>query len=226
MKLTPYLRNIILATPLLFLTLILFWIVSATLDLSLHWRVASLGALGWWIALLLRLPVIIIAKQIQSRHAQLITILASGPTEEITRLIFLLLIGLNIENAISLALGWAGIEIIYSLIQSAALANLEQKTDEKAEEAKAFLKIQGMDKSMQPSAPFWGIVERISANTLHLSFSLLLVANPLFIAITAPVHSGLNLLVTKLLKRSLVEAELLLLLISALVLTVSLMLVV
>jgi hypothetical protein len=137
----------------------------------------------------------------------------------------LLILGITVNNAYSLAIGWAAIEIIYSLVQVFAMGILKDRTDPKAIEAKELLKLQGMDKSLEPNAPFWSVFERLSANGLHLSFSLLLVVSPWLVLVTAPLHSGLNFLVTHLTKKSLAISEITLGMLSGLLVLTSLTLV-
>jgi hypothetical protein len=47
--------------------------------------------------------------------------------------------------------------------------------------------------ALEPSAPWWGLIERITASVLHIGFSLILAAQPLLAVVTAPVHSAVNL---------------------------------
>jgi hypothetical protein len=208
------LRNTLLSVPLLLLTLVPFVKLADHLNITLNWKFAVLGAFGWWIALLLRMPIMLIARKLPRKRATSIVIVVSGPAEESVRLIVLLIIGLTTRNAYSVGLGWAAIEIVYSVIQGIGLSTLQQRTDTKAKEAKAVLASMGMDKSLTPSAPFWGIAERFSANAIHLSMSLLLVVNPYLVLVTAPAHSLINMLLTKLIKRSMALAEISLLFIS------------
>jgi hypothetical protein len=215
MKFTNYLRNILIAAPFYVATLVPFIALAQYLQVNIQLGYVFLGALGWWIALILRLPAILAAKVIHDKESvQKITIGASGPTEELVRLALLVILGLTTENALSVCIGWAAIEIVYSLIQNVAMGVLDQKTDEKAMEAKEMLRQQGMEKSLEPSAPYWGILERLSANALHISFGLLLVVNPLLIAITAPLHSAFNFVVINLVKKSLAKAEIILAILS------------
>lgn len=211
MKLTPYFRSLLLATPLTILTLVPFIALAGVLDIEISLRYAAFGALGWWVALLLRAPVALLASRLGQQKGQSVIVMASGPAEEIVRCALLLTIGLTVENGYAVGLGWAAIEVVYALVQGAAMGALEQKTDQKAEEAKAMLRTMGMDKAMTPTAPYWGALERVSANALHISFSLLLVVSPYLVLLTAPLHSCLNILITRLLKRSMARAELVML---------------
>ncbi len=207
MRVTLYIRNLIVAVPLVVATLLPFVFLAGKLNISLEWRLVGFGALGWWLALLARGPVILLARKLTADKARTLVVSVSGPSEELVRLALLFILGLNIDNAYALGLGWAAVEIVYSLLQSFALGALAQRTDKKAKQAKALLEQQGMLKSMEPTAPFWGIVERLSANAIHVGLSLLLVFSPWLVVVTAPLHSTLNLLVTRLFKHSMAIAE-------------------
>lgn len=207
MRVTLYIRNLIVAVPLVVATLLPFVFLAGTLNILLEWRLVGFGALGWWLALLARGPVILLARKLTVDKARTLVVSVSGPSEELVRLALLFILGLNIDNAYALGLGWAAVEIVYSLLQSFALGALAQRTDKKAKQAKALLEQQGMLKSMEPTAPFWGIVERLSANAIHVGLSLLLVFSPWLVVVTAPLHSTLNLLVTRLFKHSMAIAE-------------------
>ena len=84
--LTPQLRNLLLSIPLLFATLLPYIWLAQQLELQLGLKVILLGALGWWLALLLRLPVILAVKKKLPDQARLPLVLASGPAEEMVRL--------------------------------------------------------------------------------------------------------------------------------------------
>jgi hypothetical protein len=47
--------------------------------------------------------------------------------------------------------------------------------------------------AIEPSAPWWGVLERITASALHIAFTLIIAAQPLLVVVTAPVHSAVNL---------------------------------
>lgn len=204
---STYTRNLLLAIPLTVLSLAPFaWIARAT-ELNLDLKLIGLGALGWWIALLLRLPVMLSAKNLPQQKGRTLVTLISGPAEEIVRLVLLLILGLTFKNAYLIGLGWATIEVVYSIVQGFGMAALQQKTDAKAMEAKELMKTMGMEEALKPSAPFWGIVERVGANALHISLGLVLIISPWLALATIPLHSAVNYLFTLGLKRSLALTE-------------------
>ena len=224
MKLTSYLRNILWATPLYILTPVPFFILALFLEIKLDFNYVLFGALGWWIALLLRTPVILYLKYKKTNleTSSNLMISFSGPTEEITRLVLLSLIGFNIPNASSIGLGWGMIEIIYGIIQIIGIGTLEQKTDAKALEAKAFMKQMGMDKTLASSTPFWGALERFSAIAIHIGFSLLLIRSPYIVIFTIPLHNLANFFVVKMNAKSIQKSQLVLLIIGCIILLSSL----
>ena len=207
LRFTPFMRNVAVAAPLLVLTLLPFTRLADWLGVELSTKLVLLGALGWWLALVLRVPVMLLAKSRFSDHARTIITAVSGPAEELVRLGFLLLIGLSVDNAVSLAIGWAAIEIVYALVQGVALGVLQQKDDEKARAAKGMMRLQGLDRALEDAAPFWGILERLSANALHMSFSLMLVISPWLVLIAIPLHSVANFLITGLMRSSFLLAQ-------------------
>jgi hypothetical protein len=206
---TPYIRNIILALPLYVLSIIPFIVIAGVLDIEIDTGYALLGALGWWLALLLRLPLILYskAKKLAFKLSNKLIIGASGPTEEITRLVLLSIIGITTGSAYSVGIGWASIEIIYGLVQIFGMGVLQQKNDKDAIEAKALMKQMGMEKSLEPSTPFWGALERISAGAIHIGFSLMLVLSPALVLITIPLHSFINFSVVRMNKQSIIKSQ-------------------
>ncbi|NOQ74864.1 MAG: YhfC family intramembrane metalloprotease [Crocinitomix sp.] len=225
-KLTPYIRNILWAAPLYFLVPLPFFLLAHFIDIKIDYNAVLLGALGWWVALLLRLPVILFVKlkKFEQKKSNKLIVGFSGPTEEVTRLVLLLIIGLNAPNAYSVGLGWAMIEIVYGLIQIIGIGVLEQKTDAKAIEAKNLMKQMGMDKSLAPSTPFWGALERVTAGAVHIGFSLLLVFSPYALIVTIPLHSFINFLVVKMNKTSIRKSQLNFLIIGCVILILGIIL--
>lgn len=227
MKLTPYFQNILWASPLYFLSPLPFFILAHYIDIKIDLSSVLLGVLGWWLALLIRIPLILFVKfkKIDQKKSNKLIVGFSGPAEEITRLILLLIIGLNFINAYSVGLGWAMIEVIYGLIQIIGLGVLEQKTDAQAEEAKTLMKQMGMDKTLAPSTPFWGALERVSSGAVHIGFSLILVFSPFAILLTIPFHSLINFFVVKMNKTSICKSQLGLLVIGSIILLLSILII-
>lgn len=220
MKLTPFFKNLLWAAPFYFATIVPFLALAQAFKFNFKAELLLYGALGWWIAFLLRIPILFLIqkKDLKQPKANQLTIGVSGPTEEITRYLLLTMIGLTSENAFYSGLGWAMIEIIYALIQVIGLGILDQKTDAKAQEAKRIMKQMGMDKTLLPSTPFWGALERLSANAIHIGFSLLLLWSPFVLILTIPTHSLINFYVVKTNRISLKKSQLTLLLVGCIIL--------
>jgi hypothetical protein len=165
--------------------------VALGADLALGPFVA--GSLGWLLALALRAPVAVVANRLlpdDRRRVGLVVAAASGPLEEIVRLGVVLLVGSTLGNALSIGLGWASIEVVYGFVNGVALLALAGRTDPEAEQARALLPLADV---LSPAAPFWGILERAWASLLHVSFTLLLAAQPLLVVVTIALHSATNL---------------------------------
>lgn len=209
LKLTPYIRNILWAFPLYILSPLPFIWLANFVDINIDFNSVLFGALGWWIALILRVPILLFVKKnkLEQKRSNKLVIGASGPTEEITRLVLLLVIGLTTTHAYSVGIGWGIIEVLYALIQIVGIGVLEQKTDSEAEEAKLLMKQMGMDKSLAPNTPFWGALERVSGNAIHIGFSLLLVFSPYILLLTIPLHSFINFFVVQTNKTSIRKSQ-------------------
>lgn len=225
-RFTPYIKNALSAIPLYFAALAPFIVLSYALEIELDTDYILLGALGWWLALLLRAPLILYAKnsKLPMEKSNRLIVGASGPAEETTRLILLVVIGLTSGNAYSVGIGWAAIEIIYGLTQVFGIGVLEQRTDKEAQEAKKLMKQAGMDKSLEPSTPFWGALERVSASALHIGFSLMLVFSPFMVTFTIPFHSAVNFGVLRANAVSVAKSQLTLLVVGLGILAVGLLL--
>ena len=206
---TPYIRNIILALPLYVLSIVPFIVVAGVLDIEIDTGYALLGAIGWWLALLLRLPLIFYskAKKLDFKLSNKLIIGASGPTEEITRVVLLSVIGITTGSAYSVGIGWASIEIVYGLVQILGMGVLQQKNDKDAKDAKTLMKQMGIEKSLEPSTPFWGALERVSAGAIHIGFSLMLVLSPFVVLVTMPLHSFVNFSLVRMNKQSILKSQ-------------------
>ncbi|MFT4603025.1 MAG: hypothetical protein ACI857_003212 [Arenicella sp.] len=86
------------------------------------------------------------------------------------------------------------------------------------------MKQMGMDKSLAPSTPFWGALERLTATAVHIGFSLLLVFSPYVLIVTIPLHSFINFLVVKMNKTSIGKSQISFCIIGGLILFVGILL--
>lgn len=207
-----YNRNMLLAILPTVATLLPFIGLAHYLGITIEWRYVLLGALGWAVAMVMRLLVIFLLGLINSHvkertHETLVWV--SGPAEELIRLVLLLVIGLTVGNAYSVGLGWGTIEIIYSLAQAIGMGEVMKRDDPASKKAKQILE-RDMGFALHSNAPWWGILERFSANASHLALSLLLVSSPLFILLTLPFHSFINYILLRIMKYSLARAQIVL----------------
>ena len=131
----------------------------------------------------------------------------AGPTEESVRLLAVWLLQANFSSAISLGLGWASIEVVYTLISGFITVVILSQGGLGAWQ----LRRRFMDAGLTaPATVYSGIVERISATALHIGFTLLLAYHPLLILVTLPLHSLVNVGAITLTNRSALATQLLL----------------
>ena len=216
-----YRRNLIAAAVPTLAVPIVIGALMLTLGVTLRVGPLVAGAAGWLIAFMLRAPVAIVAMRVRrdQQHVQPIITASSGPLEEGVRLIVLLLLGRDLDTALSIGLGWAAIEVVYSLINGVALLSLVGRDDADAQRARAMLPLAG---ALEASAPWWGVIERITASVLHIGFTLIVAAQPVLFVVTALVHSAVNLVYLRPSgSGSLARFELTLAVVSALVLAVA-----
>jgi hypothetical protein len=190
--------------PIYILVPFAFWIAFHYSGIVMDWRAFGLGALGWVIALFLRGPLSAIVMKMPKEKAQTIVVGSSGVFEECVRLVMLLLTGMTFSWSLSLGQGWAAVEVLFVIINVTVMISLAKRTDEKAMQAKEMLAIQGN----LSSSPMWGIFERIFASAFHIGCTLIVAKYPLTVVLLIPLHSSVNLMAVKLVKKSVVTVEL------------------
>jgi hypothetical protein len=198
-------RQLLLSTP--FQALVVAGLVSLAVALGgpLHGWAVGAGALGWWIALLGRAPVSLVAmKLLPAGKAQTVIVASSGPLEEGVRLGVIALMGASLPMALSIGLGWAAIEVVFAVVNALVANTLLARDDAKAREAWAMLEAQGL---LRDVGPHWAVIERVFASLAHIGFTLLAAASPLWLVLTVPAHAGMNLGIGPLVKRSIALAE-------------------
>ncbi|WP_159882182.1 hypothetical protein [Paenibacillus puerhi] len=188
--------------PVYLLVPILYAIVFTWAGAAMQWSAFALGAGGWVVAYLLRGPIALLAMK-KPGPGKLVMISASGPLEEGVRYALLVLTSMQFGWAASLGQGWAAIEVLFAMLQTVAISSLSGRTDEKSMQAKAMLEAQGT----ATAHPIWGVVERISASGFHIGATLCVAAVPWMVWLLIPLHTGFNLAVVQLAKRSIVRAE-------------------
>lgn len=188
-------RQLVLAIPFVIAVPIVLGLIAVALGIELRVGALLVGALGWFIALVLRAPVAVVA--LRSRpdrtSSQEIITASSGPLEEVVRLVAVLLIGRDVDTAFSIGLGWAAIEVLYSIVNGFAVTALAGRTDPEAEQARQLLP----PAALSASGAWWGVVERVWASLLHIGFTLIVAAQPVLVIATAIVHSATNLVLMR-----------------------------
>ncbi len=196
-------QAIILASPAIVAVPVLYGLAFALLGHPPAPAAFGIGAAGWVLALILRTPVGLVAMRLGSReHAQLAVTASSGPLEEGARVLAVLLAGRDLDTALWLGLGWAAIEVVYTLVNGLAIAGLADRTDPEAERVRALLP----PSAFETSAAAWGVVERAWASALHIGFTLIVAAAPLAFLLTAIVHSIVNISFLAAARRYAIEA--------------------
>ncbi|HSK93756.1 MAG TPA: hypothetical protein VLA76_06845 [Candidatus Angelobacter sp.] len=183
-------RALVLSIPLLLAVPIAYGVAFDRLGHAPMLLPALAGAGGWLLALLLRAPVGLLGMHLAGtpERAQRWVVASSGPLEEAVRLAVLLLVGRDLGTALWIGLGWATIEVLYSIGNGFAVAALAERTDPEAERARAMLP----PAALAATSPLWGVVERAWASALHIGFTLILAAVPLLVLVTAPLHTAIN----------------------------------
>lgn len=191
--------------PLLLLSIAPFFGAYALLaDAKKDWPILLYGAGGWWLALLMRVPVVLGTKAVladsasQQSWLQLVTTLVSGPAEESVRVTMLFTFGwaARFDATFALGLGWTALELVFTCVQSLAATQLlkaaKSGKDPKAVEAFHQLAAQSGRDDPLSLHPAWGILERFSAHELHLAMGLLGALSPWMVLGTSCIHSAVN----------------------------------
>ena len=201
------LRDLIIAVPLMLVVGVAYLYAPAIWGEAPRWGLMGLGALGWWAALILRVPFIPLAKKMgsQERQGSFMAFLA-GVCEESVRLGWVLLFGRTFSEALALGIGWGAIEVLFAIVNGVMRHVLLSRNDEKARQAMAMLKEQGQLQEI-PGGWFVGAWERFFASALHLGFTLLVAWQPWLVVVLLPAHGLVDLAIPKLGKRSIWMVE-------------------
>lgn len=191
---TAYRRQLMRAAPVGLLVPVGLSVVLVVAGVQLQPLAIAVGAIGWVVALAARGP---IAAVLRARGDEQLTsvwfVAASGPTEELVRLAVVLLLGRDLDTALSIGLGWGAIEVIFTIVQGFAMAVLMERDDPEARRIRAVVPAPPTS-LLEPSAPWWGVVERVWASVLHLAFTAILAAQPILVIATIPAHTATNVL--------------------------------
>src|SRR5262249_17534158 len=107
------------------------------------------------------------------------------------------------SSVLSLGLGWGAVEIAFVLTTLAAVLS-------RAEPVGALRQKLLRQARSAPLSPLLGVVERASAMAFHVGATLLVAHNPWSLLALAPVHSGMNLGVTRVARKYPLARQLLL----------------
>lgn len=140
-------------------------------------------------------------------------VVASGPAEEVIRVVLVLLVASAFRSALWLGLGWAAVEVVLTAVNAVVsplvLPRLLRDQSDRARQARELLLPRlATTLAASPAAVVaLGTAERIGASALHTGFTLLLAAQPWLALLTAPLHAGVNLGAVALQRRSLLLTE-------------------
>jgi hypothetical protein len=207
--------------PLYILVPLLCWFGFHAAGYALEWKAFGLGALGWFITLMLRGPVSAIVMKMPKEKANNIIVASSGVLEESTRLVLLAVTSVASSWALSIGQGWAAVEVLFVMINVVVIASLGKRTDEKAMQAKEFLEAQGTIHA----SPLWGVLERIWASLFHIGCTLIVAHYAWTVVLLIPLHSSLNWFAVRLVARSVGISSLFIAAIGLLTLTTGLILI-
>jgi hypothetical protein len=211
-------RALLLASPAYLAVPVLFAVWFRSLAGPLPWSAVGLGALGWCVAILLRVPLGPVASRLERSRGRLLIVAASGPLEELVRLVTCAVAGRALAPALAVGLGWGTIEIAFVLVEAFVLLRILRRDEPQTGEVWRDLRESGIPLD---ASPLYGALERVSATALHVGFTLLVAASPWLVLVTIPVHSAVNLLALRYARR-LIATQLALLAVGSVVLAVGL----
>ncbi|WDL99069.1 hypothetical protein [Alicyclobacillus sp. ALC3] len=195
---SPIIRTVLPLVPLYLLVPVLFALVFLAFGYPLAWGLFGIGAVGWWIAYLLRMPISLVLSKGRTDRQPKGIVYFSGPLEEGVRLVALLIFGTSLSTALSIGQGWAAIEVVFAIVQGVAITSLKYRTDEKAMQAKAVLAENGIPTE---GNLLWGVVERLFASAFHIGAALVIAWNPWLVIVMTPLHTLFNVSVLGAVKR-------------------------
>ena len=163
---------------------------------------ALLGVLGWLVALAARLPVLASAGRLHAlRRRDTILAVTSGTTDEVVRVLLVLVVVSGAGSALWAGFGWTLAGLTFA--GSTRLAQFSWPVGRQAAEQ---LRSQG---GFVSTHPVHGGVRAVTSASFHLGATLLLTAGPWWALVTAAAHAVVNVAFARWARHRLVPVELL-----------------
>jgi hypothetical protein len=190
----------LLSTTLNGFVIALWLLVVTALDPDVQPGSLVLGIVGWLAALVLRIPVALVARKGKSlRRAQQIVVGSSGPAEELVRLAVILVTAQTFGGGLYLGLGWASAEIVYTTAAVWAASSARRRLPASDPRAACQSPAAGMYVTAS--------VERLGIAAFHIGAALALAKYPTLVIPVMALHSGLNVVALRLAHRGTVLTE-------------------
>ncbi|NUT97141.1 MAG: hypothetical protein HOY78_34475 [Saccharothrix sp.] len=162
---------------------------------------ALLGALGWVVALAARVPAVASAGRLHDPdRGRTVLAAASAVTDEVVRLLLVLVAVTGFAPALWAGLGWAVAELVF-----ATATGLSQFTGTLRPRAAELL---GAEGGVAATHPLHVLLRGATTTAFHLGATLLLVDGPWWLPATVAAHAVVNLAFTRWARHRLPAAEL------------------
>lgn len=193
-------KRFLICIPFYLLVPVFYAYLFLQIGFPISWSALGLGAVGWIVALIFRTPFILLLQKYRPNQTQMLIPWLSGPTEEITRYFFILIIATTSSSAISLGQGWAAIEVFYVIVNSIVILQLLHRDDAQARKVKQQITEMGLIHHH----PMIGVIERLSASAYHIGASIMIFQKPVLVFPLILLHSVLNVLASYLAKKGVI----------------------
>ncbi|MEV8444066.1 hypothetical protein AB0425_42395 [Actinosynnema sp. NPDC051121] len=161
---------------------------------------ALLGALGWLVALAARVPAVASAGRLHDPgRGRTVLAAASAVTDEVVRLLLVLVAVTGFAPALWAGLGWAVAELVF-----ATATGLSQFTGTLGPRAAEVL---GAEGGVAATHPLHVLLRGATTTAFHLGATLLLADGPWWLPATVAAHAVVNLTFTRWARHRLSAAE-------------------